>query len=309
MVEIYKDVDRFFESFIKELTGLQIEAQVSDYKMGETVTCVRRIFYGAVDLTYGAPWDLLIPATTDLICPPAFQTEAELINSIAYLQANFQGLIQGKSVDMGHFFAGLDARLHPTEIQLLEGNIRFRSNFEAVTFVGDLGAVVLNYLFGAVGSFEQIARERKDRHLAQTFHLYAGPADLAADADAHILPLDPGRTLVENVCAWYEDPNSGQQERFTLFAREIGLGELIRGCFSGDEPAWREAVRYEIMQSAIAQAMVSGWEREAMLALENVGPGLPYGAPTFWEAFRNISGWVLDYFLDWMRLNVQLESE
>lgn len=308
MIEIITDVDNFIDIFVKELTGLNVEAQVSDYKTDEVLTCIRRIFYTSFDEQYGASWDILIPETANLICPAAFETDPDLMASIEFLRANPQGLIQGIPVDLGHLIAGLDAGFHPAVISLKDGQIRLRSNKEAVTYVGDLGSVVMNYLFSATGSFDEIARIRDDQHLSQVFHLYAGIADMTANADAFVMPFDLEKMLADNLEAYYKCPENGLNQRFTKFAQAIGLGELENNEFSNDSRDWRDSIKAEIFNSALAIACVSGCEGEVDIVLENPGPGLPNGEPTFWEAFWNISEWVLDYFVEWMRLQIDQEQ-
>jgi hypothetical protein len=46
--------------------------------------------------------------------------------------------------------------------------------------------------------------------------------------------------------------------------------------------------------AALAYAAASGRRGDVLLVLQNPGPGI--FAPSFWEAYWNVSGWVLDLF-------------
>jgi hypothetical protein len=98
---------------------------------------------------------------------------------------------------------------------------------------------------------------------------------------------------------------SGHNKRFTQFAKNIGLGKLRNGQFTGDTPELRKALQNEVFNSALAYAAANGHKGDILNVYNNLGPGfrtdLPVfgdiGTPTFWESYSNISGWVVDNFI------------
>src|SRR5262249_25553526 len=97
----------------------------------------------------------------------------------------------------------------------------------------------------------------------------------------------------------------GARHRYTTFAAGIGLGTLTSGRLSGDTPALRGIFRQEVFNGALAYAAGTGRRLDVVNVLNDPGPGIL--APTFWEAYWNISGWVVDIFI--ARLAEQVARE
>jgi len=77
--------------------------------------------------------------------------------------------------------------------------------------------------------------------------------------------------------------------------------------FSGDAPGWRSKIKEEVFNSAMAYAAANNHKQDIALIMKDPGPGLSFGAPTFWEMYSNVSGWVVDVFVD--RLTTAVSNE
>lgn len=193
--------------------------------------------------------------------------------------------LDGTRVDLGHVFAGLDAGNHPTSVRLAGGIVTLRSNMAAATFVGDLGSVVVEYIYGQGNrSFHEVARTLNSSVLASFYdgrHGRISAEDMAGNADAYLVSFRSGETVCDGLQRYYRHAS---RTRYGSFARRIGLSD----------PNARPRLREEIFNAALAYAAASGRRGDALLVLRNPGPGI--FAPTFWEAYWNVSGWVLDLF-------------
>jgi hypothetical protein len=216
---------------------------------------------------------------------------------------------------------GLDARNHPTDINLSVLGfplVRMRSNLEVTTFTGDLGSVVVKYLYGSNRSFRDTAMELAPTLLDDKYNASAEP-DMSGNADAHLMPLDPSRTLGENLCAYYTAAAGGWRRRWHGFVAAIGLGTFtpapaamgaylqsrIIGTFSGSTERWHADMQGEVMSAALAYAAATGRRADLVNVYAEPRPGIV--VPTFWEMYWNASGWVLDEFL--RRLKVAVGAE
>ena len=224
-----------------------------------------------------------------------------------YLRKHQTLSIGGQSVDIGHMLAGADAAKHPTKLSLAAGVIRLRSNVEAATFIGDLGSVVTEYVHGSTASFRDTAMVRSS--VLDSYYdgskAMASAEDMAGNADAYSLTFDPSKSLTENLKDYYAATTGGVKKRFTNFAVAIGLGTLTASSFTGDTKAWRDAMREEVFNSALAYAAGKGWKGDVVNVFNDPGPGV--FTPTFWEMYWNISGWVVDIFVDRMKRDVGKE--
>jgi hypothetical protein len=154
--------------------------------------------------------------------------------------------------------------------------------------------------------------------LAATYNEHAR-GDMTGNADAHLVRLDPSRTVVQNLLDYYTAPVGGWRRRWQGFVVSIGLGSFapvspmmpepyrsqIVGTFSGLTEQWRSDMKGEIMQAALAYAAALGRRDDVILVLKDPGPG--FATPTFWEMYWNASGWVLDEFLHGLKRAVAAE--
>ena len=324
-----------FDEFIGRLDELEGLAIKDGYTLPQRVTAFRKVFYGSFHpcgvpakaggspypgVPGGGAWDMLIPGAAATSLPPSWTATAGAEKVTALCNRSWQ-LINGVHVHVGHVFTGLDARHYPTRITLSVLGfplVEMRSNLEAATFTGDLGSVVVGYLDDSNRSFRDTAMDLDPALLAATYNKDAGP-DMTGNADAHLVVLNPSRTVVQNLCDYYSAPAGGWRRRWQDFVVTIGLGSFtpvsptmpepfrsqIVGSFSGLTEQWRSDMQREIMQAALANAAAKGHRSDVLAVLEDPAPG--FVKPTFWEMYWNASGWVLDEFLYQLKRAVAAE--
>ena len=303
-----------FDNFLLQFGALEQAAIRDGYGFADRITAFRKLYYDSPSAakTYagavvgGGAFNILIPGAAATKLPPSWSTPG-LDGAADYLRKHQILSIGGQSVDIGHMLAGADAAKHPTSLSLAGGMVKLRSNVEATTFGGDLGSVVTEYIHGSKASFRDTAMVRSS--VLDSYYdgsnAMASAEDMAGNADAYSLTFDSSKSLTENLRDYYAATSGGAKKRFTGFAAAIGLGTLSPSGFSGDTKVWRDAMREEVFNSALAYAAGKGWKGDVVLVLKDPGPGV--FTPTFWEMYWNISGWVVDIFVDRMRRDVGKE--
>ena len=316
-----------FDDFIRRLAGLEKLATTDSYTLPQRITAFRKVYYDSAGSKRSYPgvsgdgvWNILIPGAKDTPLPPSWQkppADAE----VTALRGQKEQVINGVHVDVGHVFTGLDARGHPTSVNLSFLGfpvVQMRSNVAASTFTGDLGSVVVKYLHGSNRSFRDTAMEL-DSSLLDSMYDAAAAQDMAANADAHVLSLDATRTLADNLCHYYAPTTGGWRRRWQGFAAAIGLGtftltpatmgaylqSVVIGTFSGQSEQWHKDMQGEIMNAALAYAAAVGHRTDVVNVIEDPKPGIV--TPTFWEMYWNASGWILGEFL--RRLKIAIKAE
>jgi Putative peptidoglycan binding domain/D-alanyl-D-alanine carboxypeptidase len=317
-----------FDNFVHRIDGLERLATADGYTLTQRVTAFRKVFYDSVGVGSSYPgvptgtgaWNILIPGAAATPLPPSWRTPAGA-EQVKDLRARKDQVIGGVRVDISHVLTGLDARNHRTDVNLSVLGfplVRMRSNLEATTFTGDLGSVVVEYLLGSKRSFRDTAMELEPTLLDEKYNALA-QSDMAANADAHVVALDPSHTLADNLRAYYTAVTGGWHRRWQRFVVAIGLGTFtsvpaafgpdwqsrIIGTFSGSTERWRADMQGEVMSAALAYAAAQGHRTDVIAALKDPGPGT--FSPTFWEMYWNASGWVLEEFL--RRLKVAVKAE
>jgi lysozyme len=316
-----------FGDFIHRLDELERLAIADGYTLTQRVTAFRKLFYDSAEsgksypgATGGGVWNILIPGAAATPLPPSWRTPPAAAQAET-LRAQKEQIINGVHVDIGHVLTGLDARNHPTDINLSVLGfplVRMRSNLEATTFTGDLGSVVGKYLYSSNRSFRDTAMELEPKLLDEKYNGSAEP-DMSGNADAHLVPLDPSRTLGENLCAYHSAATGGWRRRWQCFVVTIGLGtftpvpatmrgylqSVVIGTFSGSTERWHADMQGEVMNAALAYAAATGHRADIVNVNADPGPGIV--TPTFWEMYWNAAGWVLDEFL--RRLKVAVRAE
>jgi hypothetical protein len=294
-----------FDAFLLQFTALETAALAEGYAFNSLITAFRKLFYDSASAvkTYagsavsGGVWNILIPSAAGTGLPASWTT-GSLVGAADYLRKHQVLNIAGNQVDIGHMLAGVDAAKHPASISLAAGAITLRSNQEAATFVGDLGSVVTEYIHGSTASFRDTAMVRSaalDGYYDGA-HAMAGAEDMAGNADSYALTLDPSKSLSRNLKDYYAAASGGANKRYTRFAAAIGLGALLAGTrFAGDTEAWRRAMTDQVFNAALAYAAGKGWKSDVVNVFSDPGPGI--FAPTVWEEYFNISGWVVEIFV------------
>lgn len=282
-------------TYLQHVQLLENAARSNGYDTRRVVTSFRKLYYdsGAGSRDYagatfgGGTWNILIPGATSTRPPSSWASAAA---STRYLVDHKVLSIGGRDVDMGHVFCGLDATNHPSRISLA-GLVNMRSNKEAVTFTGDLGSVVVEYLHRAQGGFHDIARERNDRALTPIFDRYISQADIAGDVDPYAFTVRGSSSVHGTLHSYYVQ--GGFRQRHRRFLATVRLG--VQSVFN--------ALRGEVFNGALAYAAANGHRSDVINVQKNPGPGFhleisnfDLGTPTFWEAYYNVSGWVLEMF-------------
>jgi hypothetical protein len=303
-----------FDQYLLQFSALEQAAISEGYSFNDRITVFRKLYYDSASTvkTYagavvgGGAFNILIPAAAGTKLPASWSTPG-LDGAADYLRKHQTLSIGGQSVDIGHMLAGADAAKHPASISLGGGTIKLRSNVEATTFIGDLGSVVTEYIHGSTASFHDVAMKRST--LLESYYDgasgMASAEDMAGNADAYSLSFNSSKTLAENLRDYYAATIGGVKKRFTTFASLIGLGILKGTTFTGDTKAWRNAMKEEVFNSALAYAAGKGWKSDVINVLNDPGPGL--FAPTFWEMYWNNSEWVVDIFVNRMTRDVAKE--
>jgi hypothetical protein len=303
-----------FDEYLLQFNALEQAAIKEGYSLSDRVTAFRKLYYDAASAakTYagavvgGGAFNILIPGAAGIKIPASWSTPP-LDGAADYLRKHQTLKVGARTVDVGHLLAGADAAKHPTSVSLGGGVVRLRSNVEAATFVGDLGSVVTEYIHGSTASFRDTAMKRSavlDGYYDGSKAM-AGPEDMAGNADAYSLNLDPSKSLADNLKDYYAAASGGAKKRFTTFAAAIGLGTLGTAGFTGDTKAWRDAMTEQVFNSALAYAGSKGWKSDVFNVMQDPGPGLL--TPTFWEMYWNNSQWVVDIFVDRMKREVANE--
>ena len=318
-----------FDDFIHRIDEMERLATTDGYALTQRVTAFRKVFYDSTAgrgsypgvSTGGGVWNILIPGAAATPLPPSWRTPPAA-GQVADLRSRKEQIINGVHVDIGHVLAGLDARNHPTDINLSVLGfplLRMRSNVEATTFTGDLGSVVVKYLYGSNRSFQDTAMEIVPTLLNDMYNASA-EADMSGNADAHLMALEPARSLAENLRAYYIAATGGWRRRWQGFVVTIGLGTFtpapaamgtylqshVIGTFSGSTERWHADMQGEVMNAALAYAAATGHRSDLVNVYADLGPGIV--TPTFWEMYWHASGWVLDEFLRRLKAAVRDEQ-
>ena len=270
-----------FDNFLLQFGALEQAAIRDGYGFTDRITAFRKLYYDSPSAakTYagavvgGGAFNILIPGAAATKPPPSWSTP-RLDGAADYLRKHQILSIGGQSVDIGHMLAGADAAKHPTSVSLAAGLVKLRSNVEATTFVGDLGSVVTEYIHGSKASFRDTAMVRSpvlDSYYDGS-NAMASAEDMAGNADAYSLTFDSAKTLTENLRDYYAATSGGAKKRFTGFAAAIGLGTLSPSGFSGNTTAWRDAMREEVFNSALAYAAGKGWKGDARPRVQRSRP-------------------------------------
>jgi len=263
------------------------------------VTYIRKIYYDS------SGWNVIIPGASSINMPSSMRVQPDVELAIRYISENQELSVDGRFVDIGHFFTGLDARNHQQRLGLGPdiwgihiSVIRLRDNREVATWLEDLGSVVVEYYNGTSSppavrghrmSFHEVAMVRHDDILRSYYNNWAGDKDMRGNVDGLIIPFDPNQRFSQQFRAYYINNTDPRRQRFTRFRQQINMR---------NDDSWKNPVKDELLNGALAYAGGTGRQMDVMNVLRDPGPGI--GVPTIWEAYNNICGWVLDMFVNRM---------
>lgn len=285
------------QGFLNRLETLEDSARNSGYTTAEIITALRKIYFdeSAGQLNYagsaisGGTWDVLIPDAS--ISAPIHW--ASLSVEREYLLVNKVVRVAGAPIDMARVFCGLDARNHPAPVSLAHG-IKLNSNIDALTYLGDLGGVVVEYLHASSRSFEEIAGHKDMRELASFYdkHL-VNDASMAGNADAYAIRFLPGDTVHSAFTRYYL--NGAYTGRFHELRQVVQTGQ-------GD--AHRRLTR-QVFYAAMAYAAAKPKYLQDVVEINRqVGFGsrvmlfdCNHPKASIAEAYHNVVSWVVELFL------------
>jgi hypothetical protein len=149
----------------------------------------------------------------------------------------------GDFVDVGHVLAGLDAFNHPSSVAPYY-MYEMASNVDAVTWAGDLGSVLAEAIFQAM----KLDRPLTGPEVQAQIDEYAPAQDMLGNVDAYAIQANADIAGVKKVsdllAGFYGAPGAkARSQRFTAFAKGIGLGPFNNGSFA-NEAAW--LTKYEL---------------------------------------------------------------
>jgi hypothetical protein len=272
-----------------DLRMLEVAARLDGYDTRQCITALRKIWYNddrrPVKTIFGVivgggGWSILIPGASSTPLPPRWSQD-NLAKIVEHARSANERNVEGSTVDVGHLFAGLDAGNYPTSIQLAGGLVKMRSNKEAATFVGDLGSVVAEYIHRSKSSMYDTANIKQETLLDHTYADRASDADMNGNADAYACCILPGKSVCDALDAYYAPNDTGVSRRYAK------LKEYLKDTSN--------QLREEVFNAALAYAASKKWIADVGLVLNEPGPG--FLAPTYWDLYWNVSGWVCDYFL------------
>jgi hypothetical protein len=141
------------------------------------------------------------------------------------------GPTAGAFVDMGHVFAGWDAFNHPGPV-VAPGlyDIKINRNWDATTWIGDLGSVLAEAWVAYVNGEQPLSYATLQRLVDK----YAPAQDMLGNIDSYVLSTQGFSGKVSDILDQYyyeKNPGNGQQQRFRVFAQEIGIGPFENGQF------------------------------------------------------------------------------
>lgn len=162
----------------------------------------------------------------------------------------------GKLIDVGHVFAGLDALNYKTSAGFL--NVRISSNVGAVTWIGDLGSVLAEAVRKAVESEREITLSEYQEIINE----YASPQDMLGNIDAYVIgsAFDiesvAGLKVSQILRQYYLGEHASRAKRYSTFADKVGLGAFDGSKFA-NEDTWIEYNIDEVNDAAALYLAVS----------------------------------------------------
>jgi hypothetical protein len=282
------------ETYCRQIEAL--ERAVPDTRT--LITYIRKLYYT------GGGWDLIIPGASSINMPASIRNRPDIALTLTYLTENQNLSADGRFVDIGHFFTGLDAKNHQQRLELgpnIWGTtipvVRLRNNIEIATWVEDLSSVVVEYFNETPcsgrprgrRSFRDMAMVRDDTALRACYNNWASDADMRGNVDAYVFPFNASQRLSQQFRSYYITNQDPRRQRFVQFRQQLSIS---------NSDSWKNPVKTEVFNGAIAYAGGTGRRLDVINIYSDPGPGVL--VPTFWEAYNNITGWVVDMFVSRM---------
>lgn len=272
------------ETFCRQIAVLERAETNAD----RLVTYIRKIFpYDS------AGWDAIIPQARDVDMPASMSQRPDIELAVRYIREHQVLPVDGRDVDIGHFFAGLDARNHPERPSRLGPSIRnieqrlgirldidelrsrlgsdlnitrdtsvpilvIRDNQRVATWSPDIGSAVVEYIHSTLGS---------GRPFSYYYDNWASIQDMRGNADSYVSPFDSSQRLSQQFRSYYMGTSSQRRQRFAQFRQRIGMQNT---------DAWKNPVRKDVLNSALGYAQIQGYNTDVAYILANraIGSGV-----------------------------------
>ncbi len=278
------------ETYCLKIQQIEIAAAASGISLEpqNLVTYIRKLYY------FGGLWDAIIPRARSINMPESLSSNSNVRSAIEYMRSHQVLPVDGRSVDIGHVFAGLDARnyvetnfdLSVTIDECLGITIpvlNFVDNFSLATWSADLGSIVVNYHNTTLIWASEYS---------EYYDNWMPPKDIRSDADSYIFepfPLNNGQTLSAQFRDFYMGSSSPRIQRFQNFRRAI----------NSDSSGWREQAIDDVIDSAIGFAAMGDGGRhraDVMAYLVDYIAGAPRGISGTRDTYRSLAERVVDSF-------------
>jgi hypothetical protein len=248
-------------------------------------TYIRKMF----DTYDSQGWDAIIPRARDIDIPVMVDVNSASYLASQYISEHQELPVDGRMVDIGHFFTGLDARNHlerpillgPTMRQIREMiqrrigsfpgmsdiqrrlgrdlNIRddesipilsITDNQRVATWSPDLGSAAVEFIHASMGH----------RNFLAYYNNYASPADMRGNVDSYVFPFDRNQSLSSQFRSYYISPSSQRRQRFVQFRQIIGMR---------NDDSWKNDITRDVINSALGYAHGTGRTTDVALIIAN----------------------------------------
>ena len=217
----------------------------------------------------------------------------------------------GDFVDVGHVLAGLDALNHPGPAAGPGGLFNVASNVGAVTWIGDLGSIVGECIVTRLTATG--GRSLTDAEIQAEIDRMAPGQDMLGNVDAYVIgaTLATGGTglRVSDMLEQYYGGagvatpagESARNQRFTIFANQVGLGALSGTAFV-NEATWKRTFLPQVQNAAGLYMGAVTESSGGPFGMAQRG-GLAIGA-----SLNPASQRLLDVFVDELKTRVRAEA-
>jgi hypothetical protein len=281
------------ETFCRQIAVLE-RTETNSVRL---TTYIRKMF----DSYDSSGWDAIIPRARDIDIPASMRgtasplsTESASANSLAvqYIAEHQELPVDGRMVDIGHFFTGLDAKNHlerpillgPTmrqirgiierarrrigdfpgmdEIQRRLGrylNIRDDESIPILSMTDNQRVATWAADLGSV-AVEFIHASMGHRNFNEYYNNYASMGDMRGNIDSYAFPFDRNQSLSSQFRSYYISPSSQRRQRFSQFRQIIGMR---------NDDSWKNDVTRDVLNSALGYAHASGRSMDVALIIAN----------------------------------------
>lgn len=301
----------------------QIEALESTEPDPVRLTTYIRKMFPTYDST---GWDVIIPEARD-IDPPAEMRQSVQARYIASHQVL---PIDGRMVDIGHFFTGLDARNHPerpcllgpslhdiqerlgirinldevrrrlgqdmnipSDIDIRVGVLKVSDNQRVATWSPDIGSAIVEFLHGTLG---------RGRSWTEYYDRWASKSDMRGNADSYVFPFSRTERLSQQFRNYFISPSSQRRQRFVQFRQILDMSNT---------ESWKRPVRVDVFNSALGYAAFQSYARmdiafifanRALTGITRRAVETTFGVnlETWERAYRTACELFVNHFVDFM---------